>query len=226
VHNIQRQILNKLLYAESLGYAEMRPKNVESNHFAYHLDQLVHQGLVAKRERKYFLAPLGLAMVDRMSQEKMVPRQQAHILTVIDITNIRGETLLYKRAFQPYIHTYGFPLGKTHLEENIHEAAARELQEKTGLTGIALAHRGIAYVHITQDDFTISKVLCHVFSGHVEDAKLARPNHRGSCHWVTSKEFPNLACMPGFIDIKQLLQRHPDDFFFAELHEQLPSSNV
>jgi ADP-ribose pyrophosphatase YjhB (NUDIX family) len=218
VHHIQRKILAKLLYAESLTYSQMRPVGVESNHFAYHLEQLVHDGVVNKKDKQYFLTPEGLSQVDRLSQEKMVDRVQPHILTVIDITNAKGETLLFKRAFQPYIYKFGFPLGKTHLEETVETAAVRELQEKTGLDDIPLVQRGIVYVHVKQRDVTITKALCHVFSGQVKEALAVNPPlHRGSCYWEEVSTLPTTDFMPGFLDIKKLLQNDKPGLFFAEL---------
>lgn len=217
MHHIQRKILGKLLYAESLTYSQMRPPGVESNHFAYHLEQLVHAGLVAKHDKKYLLAPQGLATVDRMSQEKMVDRSQPHILTVINLTNAKGETLLFQRTFQPYIHKFGFPLGKTHLEETLDQAAARELLEKTGLTNVPLKQRGIVYVHTTQQGLTITKALCHVLEGRVKEAVPATSSHRGSCVWADVSKYKPQQMMPGFFEIKELLDAKKPGLFFAEL---------
>lgn len=215
--------MGKLLYAESLAYSQMRPTGVESNHFAYHLDQLVKDDIVGKQDKRYFLAPQGLATVDRMSQEKMVPRQQPHILTVVDITNAKGQTLVFRRAFQPYIQKFGFPLGKTHLEESVAEAAERELREKTGLSGIALTQRGMVYVHVKQQDITITKALCHVLSGQVVSARPLCPSpHRGQSRWADVSKLRPGQCMPGFLDIKQLLATSPPgQLFFAELSYDL-----
>ena len=168
MHYIQRKILGRLLYAESLNYASMRPDDVESNHFAYHLDQLVKSGLIAKEEKLYSLSIAGLGAVDRLSHARMADRLQPHIVTAIDLVAANGQTLLYKRNFQPYIYRVGFPLGKMHHEESVLQAAERELLEKTGLNGIPLAHRGMVYIDSRQGGQTISKILCHVFHGEVE----------------------------------------------------------
>ncbi|HSW66789.1 MAG TPA: hypothetical protein VLI54_06650 [Bacillota bacterium] len=101
MHNIQRKILGKLLYAKWLGYAQMRPAGIESNHYAYHLDQLVRTGLVIKKDKKYSLSAQGLSAVDRMSQEEMVDRVQPRIVTAVDITTDDGQSLLFRRGFQP-----------------------------------------------------------------------------------------------------------------------------
>lgn len=221
MHHIQQKILNKLLYADGLGYAEMRPKGVESNHFAYHLEQLVRDGIVSKQERCYSLTPQGLMLIDRLSQGKMVDRLQPHIVTAIDITNGQGQTLLFKRAFQPYIHRLGFPLGKIHFEETIQQAAERELFEKTGLNGIPITHRGDVYLESKIQGTVISKVLYHLFQGQVSgtpEVAAANPA-RGTCMWVDSTSLADFECMPGFRSMKQLLQDKPK-FFFAELSEE------
>jgi 8-oxo-dGTP pyrophosphatase MutT (NUDIX family) len=219
MHHIQRKILNKLLYAETLNYAGMRPPGIESNHFAYHLDQLVQAGLVAKKDRKYFLSSTGLALVDGMSQEKMVERVQPRIVTAMDITTKDGKSLMFKRTFQPYINRYGFPNGKIHVEETVAQAAVRELEEKTGITGVKLKHRGVVYLESRIEGVVISKVMYHLFSGQVPEAVATTESHRGSSIWADASELKDYELMPGFRAMKQMLSNKPD-FFFAELSEE------
>lgn len=213
--------MGKLLYAETLAYSQMRPEGVESNHFAYHLEQLVHAGIVAKSGKEYSLAPEGLALVDRMSQEKMVHRLQPHILTVTQITNTKGELLLFKRSFQPYIHKLGFLLGKIHMEETLWEAAEREVYEKSGLKNVSLKQRGIVYVHVTHEGFTITKALCHVFQGKVRGAPATTSSQRGSCEWVDPEDITKEQVMPGFVEIKALLDTKRTGLFFDEIEATL-----
>lgn len=221
MHHIQRKILNALLYAESLGYAQMRPKGVESNHFSYHLDQLVKDGLVVKHDKQYSLTPNGLQFVDRLSQQKMVDRLQPHIVTAIDITNAAGQTLVYTRRFQPYINRIGFPLGKTHYEEAVETAAIRELTEKTGLTDIPLRHRGMVYLESKIQGVTISKVLYHIFQGTTEQQPITVDATRGECAWTDHTVLKDQEVMPGFKAIKTLLDGPSDSLFFAELCEEM-----
>lgn len=224
MHHIQRKILNKLLYATSLTYAAMRPAGIESNHYAYHLEQLLAAGLIAKQDKQYSLTVRGLTTIDRMSQEGMTERLQPHIVTAIDITNDIGQTLVFKRAFQPYIHRLGFPLGKMHYEESVAKAAVRELQEKTGLQGVLLRQRGMAYVESRQDGMVISKILCHVFQGSVTGAPDVQSSstHRGEAMWVEASMLAPPEVMPGFLAIKKLLaDSNREQLFFVELSEEL-----
>lgn len=213
MHNIQRRILQKLLYAESLGYAEMRPEGVESNHFAYHLERLVRMGIIRKNDRRYTLSPLGLSVVDRLSQEKMVDRTQPQINTCIDVATADGQTLLFRRNFQPYIFRLGFPTGKTHLEETITEAAVRELQEKTGLTNIPLTHRGIVYVTIMREGVVVSKILYHLFQGRVLRPLPTTSSMRGESLWMDTSRLKEESVLPGFLHVKGLFASDKKSIF-------------
>jgi ADP-ribose pyrophosphatase YjhB (NUDIX family) len=222
VHHIQRKILYKLLYSSELGYAQMRPPGVESNHFAYHLEQLLQAGLLQKDGRRYSLTTSGLALADRVSHKSMTVRVQPHIVTSIYITNDAGQTLLYKHAFQPYLNLSGPPQGRLHYEEHVADAATRELAEKTGLVGIPLTHRGIAYIHATRQDADISKILTHVFSGTVNGTpELSGQSPNGFCSWANAARLPKAKCMPGFKEVQKLLLT--DQFFFTEIETKMAS---
>jgi ADP-ribose pyrophosphatase YjhB (NUDIX family) len=197
MHHIQAKILTK--------------------HFAYHLDQLLKEKLIVKKDRNYHLSPKGLSVIDRLSHNDMHERLQPHIVTAIDLTTTDGKTLLFTRNFQPFLHLTGLPLGKVHYEETIAQAATRELKEKTGLQNIPLTHRGLAYIEARQDDVVISKVLYHVFHGNVaEPLPTTTPAHRGTCKWADHTTVPAEALMPGFLRIKSLLTTS-NTLFFDEI---------
>lgn len=221
MHHIQAKILNTLLYADSLPYAAMRPNGIESNHYAYHLDQLLREQLIVKKDKRYRLSPYGLTTIDRLSHGDMHVRLQPHIATALDITTPTGKTLLFTRNFQPYFHRTGFPLGKIHLEETIAQAATRELYEKTGLQDIPLVHRGMAYIEAHQEGVTISKVLYHIFHGEVNtELPTTTPAHRGTCVWAHHTTPAPHTLMPGFLALKSLLASS-QGLFFTEISEEL-----
>ncbi len=222
VHNIQRKIINKLMHSLTLGYAQMRPAGVESNHFAYHLEQLLKAGYIAKNDREYSLTAKGKSLADRVSHDKMDVRIQPHIVTSVFVTNDAGKTLLFKHNFQPYLGLYGAPQGRLHYEEKIAEAAARELHEKTGLENISLTHRGMVYVQAANGDETISKLLAHVFIGNVTgEPALAADAKNGSPVWIDTATLEKAQCMPGFKEIEAMLASGDTHLFFAEIESPL-----
>jgi ADP-ribose pyrophosphatase YjhB (NUDIX family) len=215
VHHIQRKIISLLMHAPALGYAQMRPKGVESNHFAYHLEQLVKAGLIAKSDRQYSLSAEGMALAYRVSHADLTVRQQPHIVTTTVVTNDAQQTALFTHNFQPYLGLTGFPQGRLHFEETVAQAALRELLEKTGLTGIELHHRGIIYIEAKKDGTTISKLLSHVFNGSVTGTPTLQSNdeQKGTSTWATLGDYTHDACMPGTHHIATLLQGSKDLFF-------------
>ena len=48
-HHIQLHILSMLIHQEFARFRDMRPKNVDTNLYSYHLKLLIKQGLVAKK---------------------------------------------------------------------------------------------------------------------------------------------------------------------------------
>lgn len=210
------------MYAPSLGYAQMRPSGIESNHFAYHLDQLVREGLIAKNERGYSFTAKSLSFADGVSHHDMTIREQPRIITSIHITNNAGQVLLYRHAFHPYIGLYGPPQGRMHAGEWISRAAIRELAEKTGLTDVPLQHRGVAYVCAARQGVRVSALLLHVFSGTVQGTPaLAEPTRNGSCSWIDVAKLTDVAWMPGYKEIGALLRTDSGGLFFTEIDTEL-----
>ncbi|HEX6461811.1 MAG TPA: NUDIX hydrolase [Candidatus Saccharimonadales bacterium] len=146
----------------------------------------------------------------------MTIRKQPHIVSTIDITNEKGETLLFRHTFQPYLHLVGLPQGRLHFEERVAQAAERELFEKTGLKDIPLTHRGIVYIYATKQGEDISRIVANVFTGTVKDRPEVNSDERkGNAYWGKHSELTPQECMPGFLEVKALLEGKP--FFFAEI---------
>lgn len=158
MHFIQSYILDKLVYAHNLRNRDMRPPNIESNLYQYHLLQLQKEGYVQKLENGYALTGRGLAYADRHSTTLKKTRSQPKLITVIFLSNSNNELLLVPKKRQPFMDTYNLPSGKIHLDETISDAARRELKEKVDSTcdSAELHHFGVAHYTIRQDNFVIS----------------------------------------------------------------------
>jgi ADP-ribose pyrophosphatase YjhB (NUDIX family) len=202
------------MHSKSLKYAQMRPKGVESNHFAYHLDQLLKAKIIQKTGRDYSLTNTGLTLVDRSSHKNIELRKQPHIVTTVCVVNEKGKFAVFKHNFQPYIGLVGFSQGRTKFDETIGQSATRELFEKTGLQGVGLTHRGTVYITAKKDNEIISKILSHVFYGKVsnEPELLTQDPSKGEPFWLENVQSDH-DFMPGFIEINKLLDTGEPNFF-------------
>jgi len=217
MHIVQSKILDKLTYAENLRYSELRPDRTESNLFAYHLKSLITDGYINKVGDHYTLSSKGKSYVDKISHRSLKVRQQPKIITLIDLVNDRGETMLYRRNHQPYIGMLAFPTGKLHMNERVEEATQRELKEKLDFEDIKLEHRGMVYVSVSDDGEFITQVLAHIFHGKTNQEIAVDDSRRVVRFWGKPEDYPENEYIPGFFQIKELLKQDGlffDEFFF------------
>lgn len=146
-HHIQRSIVSVLTKQEFARFRDLKPANVDTNLFSYHLKLLQKAGFIAKTEQGYTLAEKGLQYVDRANTAEMKLRSQPKIITMLLIQDGYGKVLLQKRAKQPYINTWTLPYGKMHIDdESVLAAARRESQEKLKFDPHKLRHAGDCYI--------------------------------------------------------------------------------
>lgn len=216
MHPVRKQILYQLITNPFLPFSKLKPKEIESNLFIYHLKQLISEGLVTKRpDGKYELTIEGINLADRLSLGNFRVRIQPKIITLIVCQNNKGEFLLYKRKKQPLLGFIGFPYGKIHLGENITQAAERELEEKTGLTG-KLKHRGDVYLTTYKDIDVLAQVFCHVFESKNPKGELIKNSEIGECFWEKVTDLSDKKFILGFKDIYNLIKKPSKNLFFAE----------
>lgn len=171
MHFIQAYILDKLIHAEKLRNRDMRPSNIDSNLYQYHLMRLQKEGYVTKEDIYYKLSGRGLAYADGHSTALRKTRSQPKLITVIFLYNRKAEILLVPRTRQPFMGMLNLPSGKIHLDESVETAARREIHEKTGnvLHTEKLEHFGSAHIVINQSDYTISDYVALLIGVAVED---------------------------------------------------------
>lgn len=212
MHRLQQHILSRLIHYPCLRYADLKPAGIEGNLFMYHLRQLIKAGYLAKAgDGAYCLTVEGQRFADTLSLKTLTPRAQPRIVTLLVCRNQAGEYLFLRRKRQPLLGLVGFPYGKIHLGETIAEAAARELQEKTGLSA-QLAHRADGYATIRQSGDPVSQIMFHLFYGENPTGRLQSETSAGSAFWAPVTAIDH-AYMPSVPDLLRLLTKHQDRFF-------------
>lgn len=221
MHPLQAHILAALIRRGSARYAELKPDEVEGNLFSYHLRCTLKAGLVCHGDDAlYRLTDKGCYYADGLSLKTMTPREQPRIFTLLAIEGPDGQWLLYRRRREPMMGLVGFPAGKFHPDETVAQNARRELLEKTGLSGVALTHRGDGYVRIHRRSQTISHILFHLFHGRVDSLPELTGPAEGEPFWGRPEDLPQDELFISMTDLLELV-RSNGERFFAELDYDL-----
>jgi 8-oxo-dGTP diphosphatase len=214
MHEIQKNILQKIAHTKGARYSELKDKNVDGNLFTYHLGILKKQNYIIAKGKSYLLTPVGKHLIDRMSFDSFKERIQPKIVTTIIIED-KGKLLLYRKKRSPFIDHVCFPYGKIHLEERLQDAVERELLEKSGLSA-TLKHKGDVYLTIHDETELVSHMLCHIFTGTKVNGELKTDYKGGQCFWGTFKDIEKEKVLPGAKQMHALTKKNKNKHFFAE----------
>lgn len=134
MHSAQVAILHVLLFRPSATFAELQKESkLTSDHFNFHLKQMIEQRLVHKGQDGYTLTTAGKEYANRFDTDERIVERQPKVAVLLVIEE-SGKWLCQQRLKQPFYGFWGRPTGKIRYGETILEAAARELMEETGLT--------------------------------------------------------------------------------------------
>lgn len=217
MHIIQKQILAKLMAAPSLRFSQLKPKDLESNHFMYHLRALMRDGLVEKQsDGKYALTTEGKRHADYLNVATLKPRRQPRIVILLAIQDQAGQWLMHRRRHQPMINRVGFLHGQLVEGETILQSAHSALLEKSGLK-CRLTHRGDGYATMFELGEPISQIYFHVFYGSKPVGKIRTLPGHGEAFWAeASTDFSDPTYFPTVLDIMGLLKKNSRQRFFVE----------
>lgn len=116
----------------SLRFNEIEKlSGVRSNKLAYHLKNLVNNGLIAKSEDCYVLTRKGETAAERIAH--FTGKEVGHMVVVIVAIVKDNKILLVRREKRPFRGYWGMIGGKTKFDESIPEAVKREVDEETGV---------------------------------------------------------------------------------------------
>lgn len=234
-HHIARSIMGYLMTHEYARFRDLRPANVETNLFSYHLKLLQKADYVVKTEQGYTLSRRGLVYIDRVSAEKMRVRTQPKIITMLLIQDGYGKVLLQRRTKQPYINTWTLPYGKLHIDDlSVVDAARRESREKLNFDPHKLRHVGDCYITVVTRDAVPAEhqgILSEGKTVHLGERTVSVIETRTLAHivrfdtdaitasddlrWVAPLELSQLKLAPA---VEQIITRafFGDAFFFEE----------
>ena len=227
LHEIQLQILKKLLFANSLKFSDLRPDLIiENNQLTFHLDKLIDLGYVKKSSQGYALTSIGKEYANRMDTDEVAITKQAKIGTIVICTrNSLSEYLIYTRLKQPFYGCQGFMSGKVRFGETILQTAKRELKEETGLEGnpTIIDIRHYLVVDKTSRDLLEDKFLYFCW---VDNPKGKLEFHEeGKFEWVKEKDFASYVTnhfesFENFLRDVSLVKNFKGGIKFTEIHHR------
>ncbi|MEK9200764.1 MAG: NUDIX domain-containing protein [Patescibacteria group bacterium] len=138
IHDFQISILRELLFKPGARFRDLKKVDVTNDHFTFHINRLVEEGLVRKDGNKYFLTDEGKEFASRLDTDALKIEKQAKILIALHPVRVvdgKLEYLIHRRSKDPYFGWCGSQSGKIRWGETPEECARRELMEETGLTG-------------------------------------------------------------------------------------------
>lgn len=210
-HHVQRSVIDKLSKAEGLRFSDLKPADMDSNAFTYHLRGLLRDGFIVKMDLEYTLTAKGLQYVDAMSTTNTAQRKQPKIVAIMALQNSRGEWLMALRKLQPNIGKYMLPSGKQHFGESPEAHLQREASEQFGQS-LDFALKGTVDIRISTGGHLVTHLIARVYSSHV-DMDVPAENNRFSYEWQTMPTAARLVL--GTQDILDALESSDEHFVLS-----------
>jgi len=202
----KQQILHKLMHVKSLSFNDLWDKNGESNTFAYHIKALLDQGLIEKTEERYVLSSEGKAHVALLDGETG-KTEQTPLFGVLVVLVDNNNLLFAKRLKHPFYGYYGMITGKIKFDENVLDAAKRELLEETGLEA-ELEIKGMYASKTFENNNLVFNNQLFVIKGINPSGKLIEKTREGECMWVPLSDINTLKVFPGIKKYLEMVNRN------------------
>jgi hypothetical protein len=136
-HHIQREIVYRLAFSDGLRFSELKPDELESKLFTYHLKKVSSAGFVEKRDDGlYQLTAEGRRVGVGAFRDYHMTIDRAYSILIMAIRRKSdGAWLFYRRRTHPLKDYAGFMHAAPHAEFDALTMAQREVKAKTGLDG-------------------------------------------------------------------------------------------
>jgi 8-oxo-dGTP pyrophosphatase MutT (NUDIX family) len=195
IHDFQISILRVLLFKPESRFSDLNRVGVTNDHFTFHVNHLIKEGLIKKADGKYTLTDIGKEFANRMDTDSLKLERQAKLgvaLHAVRIKNGKTEVLVHKRLKEPFYGWYGSHSGKIRWGESPIDCARREFEEETGLSGKFILKEIVHYFHYHKDGRLLEDKYFWVFRVDDVSGKLKEKVPEGENVWMDESKFRKL----------------------------------
>ncbi|MFQ5621603.1 MAG: NUDIX hydrolase [Candidatus Nanoarchaeia archaeon] len=203
-HDIQKQIVLKLIHSPAMTFNELWGKDGESNKFAYHLKKLEEGGLVWKDGEHYHLTSEGKKL-SAFIEGDTGGRADFPTLTVILLVKQGAKYLCQRRLKEPFHGYWGFVSGKINFGLNVFECATRDLLEESGLHSDEWQMKALEQVKTYDENGLLHHHYLFIVQTEKITGELLEKTHKAEHEWLTVEEY------------KAKEERFPSEWFFDHI---------
>lgn len=195
IHDFQLSILRELLFKPAARFRDLKKFDVTNDHFTFHVNHLIKEGLIIKNEGRYSLSDVGKEFANRIDTDSLKLERQAKLavaLHAVRIKNGKREILIHQRLKEPFYGWYGSHSGKIRWGENPIDCANREFEEETGLQGNFELKGIVHYHHYHTDGRFLEDKYFWVFVINNTTGDLKEEVPEGKNIWMDENKFKEL----------------------------------
>lgn len=188
-HHIQRTIVYQLAFADSMRFGELKPDDIDSKLFTYHLKKVVSAGYATKLDSgEYALTSEGrrVGKGALKKQSRMIDR--AYSVLLLAIRRDDGAWLLYRRQTHPLLGLTGFMHAQPVADQPVNETAAQVCLQQTGLTGEFAVH-GHGYFRVYRGTELESFIHFTLLTGTRVQGELIQNSEQAEYYWEQAPDF-------------------------------------
>jgi len=147
----RKEIFKLFLEKSKLRFSDIeKGLDIRSNMVSYHIEQMVKEGLLEKKEGLYKLTADAERYIPIFS---LIIGQDISPLPAVLVALINdGKILLIKRNKRPYRDYWAMVGGKMLLEETFQTTSLRLIKDKAGLEGEFFSINSVMQEHVKQDN--------------------------------------------------------------------------
>lgn len=209
IHDFQISILRELLFRPEARFRDLNKVDVTNDHFSFHVNHLIKEGLIKKTNGKYSLTDDGKEFANRMDTDSLKLERQAKLGVAIHAVRQRNgktEYLVHHRLKEPFYGWYGSHSGKIRWGEIPLQTAKREFLEESGLTGEFTLKGVVHYHHFHKDGRLLEDKYFWVYRVDNAKGKLKEKVPEGENIWITESQYRKIKNVFATIDeIKKVI---------------------